>query len=625
MDRKDLKSFEEYHSSIDTLHVKNRWKRLLAFLGPAYLVSVGYMDPGNWATDIAAGSKFGYALIWVIILSNVTAILVQSHSARLGLVTGKDLAQFSRSYYRPGLNFIFWIFAEIAIAATDLAEVLGMAIGLNLLFGLNLLVGVSLSMFDTLIIMFLIKKGMRMMEAIIIGLISIIGISFMIELFFSGPSITGILKGIIPTMPGPGALYIAIGIIGATVMPHNLYLHSSLVQTRKFQNSREGIGKAIRFNLFDTTIALNLALFVNAAILILAASTFFKTGHHEVQDITQAHRMLEPLLGSVLAPVLFAIALIASGQSSTLTGTISGQIIMEGYLNLRIEPWLRRLITRSLAVIPAFITILVAGASMAGPLLILSQVILSLQLGFAMIPLTHWVSSHRIMGVFKLRIVTIFITWFAVLIVVVLNVILVFDTLRGLITRGSSPWLIFGLIIPAVTGAFLLLIYIIIEPYLKLKIPGFFQSTHKPPAELKLVEAVNFRKIAISIDFSDSDNSALNYAVKQGGKTAEYFLIHVVESAGARMMRSEIFDRETGEDRTFLEYYVKQLEHAGYNAKPVLDFGLARNVLPQVVNDIHADLLVMSSHRKGFLHQLVKGTTISHVQRKINIPVIILK
>ncbi len=625
MDRKDLKSFEEYHSSIDTLHVKNRWKRLLAFLGPAYLVSVGYMDPGNWATDIAAGSKFGYALIWVIILSNVTAILVQSHSARLGLVTGKDLAQFSRSYYRPGLNFIFWIFAEIAIAATDLAEVLGMAIGLNLLFGLNLLIGVSLSMFDTLIIMFLIKKGMRMLEAIIIGLISIIGISFMIELFFSGPSITGILKGIIPTMPGPGALYIAIGIIGATVMPHNLYLHSSLVQTRKFQNSREGIGKAIRFNLFDTTIALNLALFVNAAILILAASTFFKTGHHEVQDITQAHRMLEPLLGSVLAPVLFAIALIASGQSSTLTGTITGQIIMEGYLNLRIEPWLRRLITRSLAVIPAFITILVAGASMAGPLLILSQVILSLQLGFAIVPLTHWVSSHRIMGVFKLRIVTILITWFAVLIVVVLNVILVFDTLRGLITGGKSPWLIFGIIIPAVTGAFLLLIYIIIEPYLKLKIPGFFQSTHRPPALLRLDEEVKFRKIAISIDFSDSDNNALTYALKQGGKSAEYFLIHVVESAGARMMRSEISDRETGEDKGFLEHYVRQLEHAGYSARPVLDFGLARNVLPQVVNDLHADLLVMSSHRKGFLHQLIKGTTISHVQRRINIPVIILK
>ncbi len=625
MDRHDLKSFEEYHSSIDTVNVKNRWKRLLAFLGPAYLVSVGYMDPGNWATDIAAGSKFGYALIWVIILSNITAILVQSHSARLGLVTGKDLAQFSRSYYRKGLNFIFWIFAEIAIAATDLAEVLGMAIGLNLLFGLNLLIGVSLSMFDTLIIMFLIKRGMRMLEAIIIGLISIIGISFLIELIFSRPSLPGILGGIIPTMPGPGALYIAIGIIGATVMPHNLYLHSSLVQTRKFNTGSKGIRKAIKFNFIDTTIALNLALFVNAAILILAASTFFRTGHHEVQDITQAHRMLEPLLGSVLAPLLFAIALIASGQSSTLTGTITGQIIMEGYLNLRIQPWLRRLITRSLAVIPAFIVILVAGAAMAGPLLILSQVILSLQLGFAIIPLSHWVSSKRIMGEFRIRWVTILVTWIVVLMIVVLNVILVFDTMRELMVNGASPFLVYGIIVPLVGAAFALLLYTLAEPYIRIRIPGIIQPTHVAPAPLNLFQTENFRRIAVAIDFSDSDSRALSYAVKQGGEGAEYFLIHVVESAGARMMRSEISDRETGEDRAFLERYSIQLKEAGYKNTPVLDFGLAREILPQAVNRLNADLLVMSSHRKGLLHQLIKGTTISEVQRKINIPVIILK
>ena len=625
MNEKELKSFEEYHSSIDTVNVKNPWRRFLAFLGPAYLVSVGYMDPGNWATDIAGGSKFGYALIWVIILSNITAILLQSHSARLGLVTGKDLAQFSRTYYRPKLNFVFWIFAEIAIAATDLAEVLGMAIGLNLLFGLNMLVGVSLSMFDTLIIMFLIKKGMRMLEAIIIGLISIIGISFLIELFFSRPSIPGILSGIIPSLPGPGALYIAIGIIGATVMPHNLYLHSSLVQTRKFHNDKAGIGKAIRYNFFDTTIALNLALFVNAAILILAASTFFKSGHHEVEDITQAHRMLEPLLGSVLAPLLFAIALIASGQSSTLTGTLTGQIIMEGYLNLRIQPWLRRLITRSLAAIPAFITILVAGASMAGPLLILSQVILSLQLGFAIVPLTHWVSSRKIMGDFKIKLFTILVTWLAVMLIVVLNVKLVYDTLQSLILEGKHPWLVFGIILPAVLAAFILLVYIIVEPYITIKIPSMFQPTHEPPPELELTGTKGFKKIAISIDFSESDNRALSFAVNQGGKSAEYFLIHVVESAGARMMRSEIFDSETEEDRAFLERYSDQLKIAGYTNTPVLDYGLARNVLPQVVNRLGVDLLVMSSHRKGFLHHLIKGTTISQVQKRISIPLIILK
>ncbi len=625
MDRKQLRSFEEYHSSIDTLHVKNKWRRLLAFLGPAYLVSVGYMDPGNWATDIAAGSKFGYALIWVIILSNVAAILVQSHSARLGLVTGKDLAQFSRSYYSPWLNFIFWIFAEIAIAATDLAEVLGMAIGLNLLFGLNMLIGVSLSLFDTLIIMFLIRKGMRMLEAIIIGLISIIGVSFLVELFFSKPHLPSVLSGVIPSLPGTGALYIAIGIIGATVMPHNLYLHSSLVQTRKFNTDDKGIKRAIRFNFMDTTIALNLALFVNAAILILAASTFYRTGHHEVEDISQAHRMLEPLLGSTLAPLLFAVALIASGQSSTLTGTITGQIIMEGYLNLRIEPWLRRLITRSLAVIPAFITIMVAGAQMAGPLLILSQVILSLQLGFAMVPLVHWVSSSRIMGKFTIRILNRVITWFIVMLIVALNVKLVFDTVVSLITKGSSPWLIYGIILPAIAAAFLLLIYIIAEPLLKIKIPGIFLPTHQPPGQIELKKIKPFERIAVSIDFSESDNHALNYAVGQGGKEAEYFLIHIVESAGARMMRSDILDRETEEDRAFLERYAAEMAHAGYKGKPVLDFGLARDVLPRVVKEIDAELLVMSSHRKGFLHQFIKGTTISQVQRKVNVPIIILK
>ena len=328
-----------------TTELTSSWQKLLRFLGPAFLVSVGYMDPGNWATDIAAGSKFGYALIWVIVISNITAILLQSHSARLGIVTGKDIAQFSRSYYSKGLNFVYWILAEIAIAATDLAEILGMAIGLKLLFGLDMLIGVTLSLFDTFVIMYLVKKGVRTMEAIIIGLISVIGISFTIELFFSKPDMAEILKGIIPGLPGSEALYLAIGIIGATVMPHNLYLHSSLVQTRSFPRTDDGKKKAIKFNFFDTVIALNLALFVNAAILILAASVFFQTGHFEIADIMDAHKMLAPLLGTVLAPVLFAIALIASGQSSTLTGTLTGQIIMEGYLNIRLAPWLRRLIT----------------------------------------------------------------------------------------------------------------------------------------------------------------------------------------------------------------------------------------------------------------------------------------
>lgn len=621
----NIKSFEEYHSSIDTVNVKSRWKRLLAFLGPAYLVSVGYMDPGNWATDIAAGSKFGYALIWVIILSNVTAILVQSHSARLGLVTGKDLAQFSRSYYPKSLNFIFWIFAEVAIAATDLAEVLGMAIGLNLLFGLNMLIGVSLSLFDTFIIMFLVKKGMRMMEAVIIGLISIIGISFLIELFFSKPQFTEIITGIVPTLPGSGSLYIAIGIIGATVMPHNLYLHSSIVQTRRYSTDKEGLARAIRYNFVDTSIALNMALFVNAAILILAASTFFTSGHHEIQDITDAHKMLEPLLGTTLAPLLFAIALIASGQSSTLTGTITGQIVMEGYLNLRIEPWLRRLITRSLAVIPAFIVIMLSGPGEAGALLILSQVILSLQLGFAVIPLVHWVSSKKIMGDFQVGMITRSISWIVVSVIVVLNIKLVFDTISEMLQTTKHPMFVYLVLIPLIGAAFLLLFYTIVEPSIKFRLPISLLPTHKDPGTIEFKKPEGFKRIAVPIDFSQSDKIAINYAIIQGGKEATYYLIHIVESAGARLMSSEVFDRETFDDKRYLERYAHQLAEMGYGVKTIIDFGLAKNQLPTVVKKIDADLLIMTSHKKGRLHQFIKGTTITSVQKKVDIPMMIIR
>lgn len=597
----------------------------MAFMGPAYLVSVGYMDPGNWATDIAAGSKFGYALLWVIVLSNITAILVQNHSARLGLVTGKDLAQFSRAYYPKRLNFVFWIFAEIAIAATDLAEVLGMAIGLYLLFGLNMLVGVTLSLFDTFIIMFLVNKGMRLLEAIIIGLISIIGISFLIELFYSKPEISELVTGLIPSLPGTGALYIAIGIIGATVMPHNLYLHSSLVQTRKYDNTKKGIGKAIKFNFIDTTIALNLALFVNAAILVLAASVFYKTGHHEIEDIVDAHKLLAPLLGTTLAPILFAVALIASGQSSTLTGTITGQIIMEGYLNLRIQPWLRRLITRSMAVVPAFIVIWIAGESMAGPLLILSQVILSLQLGFALVPLLHWVSSKKIMGDFRIKALTQIVSWMMVMIIIVLNVKLVFDFILDATKTSNFALLIYFAVWPVIIAAFLLLLYIIIEPFFKMKLPQKLSPAHGVPAKLVVEKSKVYNRIAVSLDFSDSDSNAISCAISQGGKNAEYILIHIVESAGARMMSSEVFDRETSDDRKFLESYSTQLKDLNYKSSIILEFGLAQNKIPEVVNSVEADLLVMSSHRKGILHQFVKGRTISAVQQKIDIPMLILK
>ncbi|MBP6731976.1 MAG: Nramp family divalent metal transporter, partial [Chitinophagales bacterium] len=340
------KSLEEVHGTIDTTQGQTWWKRFFLFAGPAFLVAVGYMDPGNWATDIAGGSKYGYSLLWVLLMSNAIALLLQTLSARLGIVRGRDLAQASRETYPPAVNYALWVLAEIAIAACDLAEVLGMAIGLNLLFHLPILWGVSLAILDTFLILYLQKKGMRYMEAFIFSLVGIIGLSFFIELAFARPNVGEMVTGFIPGLQDSGALYIAIGIIGATVMPHNLYLHSSLVQTRRNSKDDAGIFTALKFNFIDSAIALNLAFFVNASILILAATVFFKNGYHNIVEIQDAHSMLQPLLGEKLAPILFAVALIASGQSSTITGTLAGQIVMEGYLDLRIAPWLRRLITR---------------------------------------------------------------------------------------------------------------------------------------------------------------------------------------------------------------------------------------------------------------------------------------
>jgi manganese transport protein len=396
------KSLSEVHASVDVTNRKG-WRKLFAFLGPAYLVSVGYMDPGNWATDIAGGSQFGYTLIWVLLMSNLMALLLQSLSARLGIVRQLDLAQASRSSYHPVVNFCLWILAEIAIAATDLAEVLGMAIGLQLLFGLPLIWGVSLTVLDTLLLLVLQSYGMRKTEAFIIALVGTIGVSFLLEMFWAKPDMGELMKGFIPSIPNDTALYIAIGIIGATVMPHNLYLHSSLVQTRRIDTSEKGIWSAIKYNLIDSTIALNAAFFVNAAILILAASTFFRAGMYEVSDIQDAYKFLSPMLGNEWASIMFGVALIAAGQSSTITGTLSGQIVMEGYLNLRIAPWLRRLITRLIAIIPAYIVILLYGEGRTGELLVFSQVVLSLQLGFAIIPLIHFTSDKEKMGVFAIK------------------------------------------------------------------------------------------------------------------------------------------------------------------------------------------------------------------------------
>ena len=420
---KNDESLSEVHSSVNTSG-KTGWRKLMAFIGPAYLVSVGYMDPGNWATDIAGGSQFGYQLIWVLLMSNLIALLLQSLSARLGIVRGLDLAQASRNAYPKYVNYPLYFLAQIAIIACDLAEIIGMAIGLNLLFGLPLIWGISITILDTFLLLFLMNKGMRIMEVFIVSMVFIIGISFLTEMLIVKPLLGEVISGFKPSILSGNELYIAIGIIGATVMPHNLYLHSSLVQTRKIERTDKGIKEALKFNLIDTTIALNLAFFVNAAILILAATAFYKNGLYEVAEIQDAYKLLDNIFGS-LAPTLFAVALIASGQSSTITGTLAGQIVMEGHLNLRIEPWIRRLLTRLLAIIPAFFTILYFGESALGGLLVLSQVVLSLQLGFAIIPLIHFNSDSKKMKEYTIKIWVKILAWISAFIIVGLNVKLV--------------------------------------------------------------------------------------------------------------------------------------------------------------------------------------------------------
>ncbi len=396
-------SLPEVHRSISIPNSKSFWRKLLAYAGPGYLVSVGYMDPGNWATDIAGGSKFGYTLLSVILLSNLMAILLQSLCVRLGVATGRDLAQACRDYFSPRVNFVLWVLCEIAIAACDLAELLGSAIALQLLFGLPLVWGVCIMALDVILLLLLQNKGFRYIEALVITLVATIAGCFTAEIFFSRPDLGSILAGFVPNqeiIQNLGMLYIAVGILGATVMPHNLYLHSSIIQTRAWEPTSEKKWEAIKFGTIDSTIALWLALLINAAILIVAAATFHVSGYHEVADIQDAYKLLSPLLGVGAASAIFAFALLASGQSSTLTATMAGQIVMEGFLELRLPPWLRRLATRLIAIIPALLVIICFGEQSTGGLLVFSQVILSLQLSFAVIPLVMFTSDRRLMGEF---------------------------------------------------------------------------------------------------------------------------------------------------------------------------------------------------------------------------------
>jgi manganese transport protein len=427
-------SLPEVHASIP-IPAGSFWRKLMAFAGPGYLVAVGYMDPGNWATDLAGGAQYGYALLSVIMISNVMAILLQALAARLGIASGRDLAQACRDSYSRPTTYVLWVLCEIAIAACDLAEVIGAAIALNLLFGLPLIWGVSLTSLDVLIVLFLQHRGFRYVEALVVGLILAIAGSFAIEIWLAQPAVADVARGFVPSpdiLRDPNMLYIAIGILGATVMPHNLYLHSSIVQTRKYGDSETSKREAIRFATIDSTVALMSALFINAAILVIAAATFHGTGHEDVADISDAYQLLSPLLGSGLASALFAIALLCSGQNATLTGTLAGQIVMEGFINLRLRPWLRRLITRLIAIVPAVIVVYLYGERGTGALLILSQVVLSLQLPFAVFPLVAFTGNRTKMGAFVSPVWMRALAWVVAVVIAALNAWLLYQTAIGL-------------------------------------------------------------------------------------------------------------------------------------------------------------------------------------------------
>ncbi len=629
----ERRSLEEVHGTVQVPGGARGLRRLFAFFGPAYLVSVGYMDPGNWATDLEGGARFGYALIWVLLMSNIMAVLLQTLSARLGVVTGHDLAQACRAEYSPRVNFVLWILAEVAIAATDLAEVLGTIIGLKLLFGIPLLWGCLVTAFDTFLLLGLQRWGMRAMEAVVLTLVVTIGGCFLVQIFMARPDAAGMLAGLTPSLP-PGALFVAIGILGATVMPHNLYLHSALVQSRRIGRDEESKRVACRYNLIDSVVALNAAFFVNAAILVLSAAVFNRNGV-EVASIEEAHKLLPSFLGSA-APILFAVALLCAGQSSTLTGTLAGQIVMEGYLHLRIAPWLRRLITRMLALVPAVVVISIVGDGATQQLLVLSQVILSLQLSFAVIPLIHFTSNRKNMGVFATPVWAQVLAWLTAVIIVGLNGKLVIDQADEWVTMAGDSGLYFGPIPGAwavglgvyglIAAAILLLAWVTLKPLL------FPSEAWKPAPSIKLdwVEALRPRSlhaIGVALEHDPADAEILNRALTLAGPgEARLVILHVVDTPMTRVLGDETEDRETAADRLYLEEVCGALRDRGYDASPALLYGPDR--AGRLVDHLRrepVDLLVVGSHGHGLVRDLLFGQTVDTVRHRLDIPMLIAR
>jgi manganese transport protein len=620
------RSLAEVNSTILIRPHTNFWVRLFTFTGPAFMVSVGYMDPGNWATDIAGGARFGYKLIWVILLANLMAILFQALSARLGIVYGRDLAQACRDHYSKTINFILWIICEVAIAACDLAEVLGSAIGLYLLFKIPLLWGVLITTFDVLLLMFLMSFGIRKMEAFILALVATIGICFGIEVFFSNPNFYEASKGLIPTAMNTEGLFIALGIIGATVMPHNLYLHSALVQSRDVKRTIPGLKEANKFNLIDSVVALNAAFFVNAAILIVAAAVFFQNGYNNVASIIDAHALLAPLLGSKVAPIIFGIALIAAGQSSTITGTFAGQIVMEGFVGLKMRPWLRRLTTRLIAIIPTIIVIKVSGDNAINSLLILSQVILSLQLPFAIIPLLHFTSNRKKMGEFASKMWVMILAWTAASLITLLNLKYIYELIiESIPLNNTQGILVKYLLIPVSAFLLPLLLWMLVEPiFSKARISTIVQKATAGFAHGTIKHTTGYKKIGLALEGKrEKDEQIYKGSIDLiKSMNAEVYLINIVQSVTGRFMGELVADKDAFEMNEYLNTFAEKFKAEGIPSQIIIGGGEPKEEIIRIAKKEKLELLIAGSHGHKFISDIIYGSTIEGVRHGVQLPVL---
>jgi manganese transport protein len=605
----ESRSLGEIHGSVPTAATSS-WKRLLAFGGPAYLISVGYMDPGNWATDLEGGARFGYQLLWVLVLSNLMAILLQTLSARLGIVARRDLAQACREAYPRPVAVSLWVLCEIAIAACDLAEILGAAIALQLLFQLPLLWGVLLTAVDTFFILFLLQLGVKRFESIIRWIIGAIGACFIVELWLAKPLLSEVVTGLVPVLTTE-SLYVAVAILGATVMPHNLYLHSALVQTREIDDSPAAKRQACRYNFFDSAIALNAALFINVAILVLSAAVFFKQGV-VVTEIQQAHLMLAPLLGTATASILFAVALLLAGQSSTLTGTLAGQVVMEGFLNIRMQPWIRRAVTRGVAIVPAVVTIVFFGEGEVYRLLIFSQVVLSLQLPFAVVPLVRFTSDRMRMGEFVSPL------WLRVLALLVSAIIISLNV--WLVSNYISGWLVFP-----VLGLGGLLAYLLAEPFLAAR--RLAATTVMPVEPLPVLEVPRYERILVPLDHSAKDAIALRHAAAFALQhDALLLLVHVEDGATSRVYGEMSSTAEVQAGRDYLASVMQALKKQSVRAELLIyHSNRAADEIIRAARQYQVDLIVMGSHGHGRLGDLIYGETIERVRHAVPVPLLVVQ